>query len=303
MKNLDMLQRSFAKFERDTHPDGARPVAPIVAPSQDCNLLVVNGQAEEAEALVRMVSALGYKASSCRTSTEAVRIVAGDRSIGIVIADAACRPLDGLWIARELSLRFALIRAVAVVVCAREADAAASLAALRANVSDIVTGEPTLEKVSASLRRAFGRWSEQAHLLRMNSLVDMGRTGRRADNDYNDSADGPSDALKVARCFAKIRRTRSKFFEPWVLASPTWDILLELSLAALQSEVVSVSSICALTEFPTSTALRHVRLLEKAGMITRKVDDCDRRRALLRIEPDALATMQRYFDASKPAMA
>lgn len=251
--------------------------------------------------MVRMTAALGYKASSCRTSTEAVRLVAGDRSIGIVLAEFETLPLDGLWIARELALRFALIRSVAVVLCTRSSNAPDLVEALRANVADVLMGERTLEKIAASIRRAFGRWSEQAHLLRINALVEGGRMGLRADNDLAKASGGSFVALDVARASAKIRRTRSKFFEPWMLASPTWDILLELALAALEGEIVSISSICALTEFPTSTALRHVRLLESAGMISRETDQADRRRALLRIEPDALSRMQRYFEAAKPA--
>lgn len=276
-------------------------MVPLAPPSTSCNVLIVSPNADEAETMVRMTAALGYRASSCRTSTEAVRLVAGDRSIGIVLAEFETLPLDGLWIARELALRFALIRSVAVVLCTRSSNAPDLVEALRANVADVLMGERTLEKIAASIRRAFGRWSEQAHLLRINALVEGGRMGLRADNDLAKASGGSFVALDVARASAKIRRTRSKFFEPWMLASPTWDILLELALAALEGEIVSISSICALTEFPTSTALRHVRLLESAGMISRETDQADRRRALLRIEPDALSRMQRYFEAAKPA--
>jgi len=302
LQNLEIIQRPQARYEAVPTREIASPVVPLVPPSASCNVLIVSPHADEAEALVRMTTALGYKASSCLTSTEAIRIVAGDRSIGIVLAECETLPLGGLWIARELALRFALIRPVAVALCVRGTNTPDMIEALRANVADVLMGERTLEKVAASIRRAFGRWSEQAHLLRMNALIEGRRFGLQVDNDHRNPLGGNSAALDVARASAKIRRTRSKFFEPWVLASPTWDILLELALAALEGEIVSISSICALTEFPTSTALRHVRLLEVAGMISRETDQADRRRALLRIEPDALSTMQRYFEAARPAL-
>ena len=174
--------------------------------------------------------------------------------------------------------------------------AKALLAGLRANVVDFLLGELTLGKVSESIRRALARWSAQSHLLRANVLRDA-RQFPPACNDQD--RDGEDSSLRLAKTYAKIRRTRSKFFESWVLTSPTWDILLELALSELQNEQVSISSVCALSEFPMSTALRHVRQLEQAGMINRSVDPGDRRRCLLKIEPATLATMKRYLAASK----
>lgn len=296
MRSLEILRKSHQPvgFEPNRGPIGEQDA--LVAPAYSCHLLIINADGEEAQAISRIATALGHHASSCATSTEALQRVASDSSIGIVIVQAESTPFDGFWLANELWSRFALTRPISVIMSAREPSEEGLLAGLRANVADFLIGDLTLKAVSESIRRAITRWSAQAHLLRVNALLDA-RPVRPADNDQGPAREDVH--LAQAKCYAKIRRTRSKFFEPWVLASPTWDILLELALAALQEEVVSISSVCALSEFPLSTALRHVRQLEMAGMITRSVDAGDRRRCLLKIEHDTLSTMRRYFDASK----
>lgn len=296
MRNVDILRRPFAVTGFAQNLGGMREEEALVAPAYSSHLLVINADLDEAAAIARMATALGHQASTCATSTEALQLVARDSSIGIVIAHAHAMPFDGLWLARELSDRFALTRPISVIISASEHSEDALLAGLRANVADFLVGDLTLKKVSESIGRALARWSTKAHLLRLNAVLDA-REVKPADNDHEPVQQDTH--LALARSYAKVRRTRSKFFEPWVLASPTWDILLELALAALQDEVVSVSSICALSEFPMSTALRHVRQLETAGMISRELDAGDRRRCLLKIEPDTLATMRRYFDAAK----
>ena len=296
MRNVDVYPRTPAPVRFERNPGGEPDQQNLVAPSHSCHLLVVHSDAAQAEAMSQMAIALGHRTSICTTSTEALRIIARDHAISIVIADAACQPLDATWLANEVSARFGLARPIAVVISAIQQSEAALLAGVRANVADFLIGELSLGKVSESIRRALAKWSAQAHLLRVNAALDA-KGLHPADNDHEAARQDPS--LTLAKHYAKIRRTRSKFFEPWVLASPTWDILLELSLAALQDEVLSISSVCALSEFPMSTALRHVRQLEQAGMITRAIDAGDRRRCLLRIEPETLATMKRYFEASK----
>lgn len=296
MRNLEIFRRPLPITGYAQTASPVREEEALLAPAFSSHLLIVNSNFDEAAAIARMATALGHQASTCTSSTEALQLVARDSSIGIVIAHANSEPFDGIWLARELFDRFALTRPISVIVSAREQSEEALLAGLRANVADFLVGDPTLKNVSEAISRGLVRWSTKAQLLRLNAVLDARRI-RQADND--EEPPQQDQHLALARSYAKIRRTRSKFFEAWVLASPTWDILLELALAALEDEVVSVSSICALSEFPMSTALRHVRQLETAGMITRAIDPSDRRRCLLQIEPDALATMRRYLEASK----
>ena len=59
---------------------------------------------------------------------------------------------------------------------------------------------------------------------------------------------------------------------------PAWDMLLELFVAHQGGRQVSVKSLCHASGVPATTALRHLSLLEKHGLITRDGDAQDNRR-------------------------
>lgn len=103
--------------------------------------------------------------------------------------------------------------------------------------------------------------------------------------------------IQVATVAAVIRarRLRSHYFSEELFADPAWDILLYLLHADLCQRRVSVSSACAASAVPTTTALRWLKSMEKQGLIHRRDDPLDHRRAYLELAPDTSLALKRYF--------
>lgn len=69
---------------------------------------------------------------------------------------------------------------------------------------------------------------------------------------------------------------------------PTWDILLDLYLAAAKGRPVSVSSACIGSGAPQTTAIRHLALLESAGLVVRSPNPMDNRAGIVTLTEDAI---------------
>jgi hypothetical protein len=125
--------------------------------------------------------------------------------------------------------------------------------------------------------------------------VDVQPQGRGESNN-------PSEApVSIPELTALInrRRLRSEFIGEDLFADPAWDILLELYLASLRQHRISVSSLCV-GLVPATTTLRWLAALSKWGMIERRDDPFDGRRALLNLSESGRRTMDAYFKRVQP---
>ena len=90
--------------------------------------------------------------------------------------------------------------------------------------------------------------------------------------------------------FYRARRLRDDAFG--VVANqfrePTWDILLDLYLAAAKGRPVSVSSACIGSGAPQTTAIRHLALLESAGLVVRSPNPIDNRAGIVTLTEEAI---------------
>lgn len=93
------------------------------------------------------------------------------------------------------------------------------------------------------------------------------------------------------------RRARETYFGPDLFADPGWDILLSLYVAKLQGKTLSVAPLSEISGVPTSTTMRWVNILDRAGWVKRKPDPSDRRRVNVELSDRGVATLQVYFDA------
>lgn len=93
----------------------------------------------------------------------------------------------------------------------------------------------------------------------------------------------------------RLRRLRDDLFPGGLFADPVWDLLLDLYKAGHEHRRISVSSACIASHTPPTTALRHIRIMEQAGMIKRIPDPHDSRRIFLELTPSAQAGMARWI--------
>ena len=114
---------------------------------------------------------------------------------------------------------------------------------------------------------------------------------RGGDSDFELTSD-------MVRTALRRRRLRDDFFDASLFADPAWDILLDMTEAHLDTKNVSVSSLCIAACVPPTTALRWIKLMSDAGLLERRADEADGRRAFIALSDEAFAAMRSYFAAA-----
>lgn len=272
-----------------------------------CEILVVDDDADSLAEYKELVETLGYQCHVAGDAAMALRLIARERKIGIVMTDIAMPGIDGLTLLEELSQRFMPVRPMVALVITGAPSLERAIHAMRSNALDFLPKPIDLKALSSALRRASARWVRLAAHFRLITLNNPGPEVRDQAKRQNADAGKMEPSLEELRLFAdrlmKSRQNRTKFFDPAVLSGPAWDILLDLASAGLKGEAVPASSACAATQAPLSTALRHVNQLVEAGLVKRQIDQSDKRRTLLELEPHALEMMVRYLAVSWEALA
>lgn len=107
----------------------------------------------------------------------------------------------------------------------------------------------------------------------------------------------PVSAARI-RAHIKARRLRETFFPAGLFADPAWDILLDLGAARREGRQVSVSSLCIAAAVPTTTALRWIKTMVDSGLLLRRADTVDARRAFIELAPATSETLDQCLDAT-----
>ena len=135
-------------------------------------------------------------------------------------------------------------------------------------------------------------------LARLTGYADR-RPGGVADRQAGFGAPPGAAAVTAAdlRRAIRARRLRDTQFPGGLFEDPAWDILLDLYAAELEGAQVSVSSLCIAAAVAPTTALRWIGRMTEAGLLDRRPDPFDRRRAFMVLSADGRDRMQRYFAA------
>ena len=107
---------------------------------------------------------------------------------------------------------------------------------------------------------------------------------------------GSVDALEVERNADRLaeiaareyraRRSRERYFDRTLFGEPAWDILIDLFIQQSSGKTVSVTSAAIASQVPVTTALRHLAMLQRAGLVERMRSAADARVKLLRLTKD-----------------
>lgn len=102
-------------------------------------------------------------------------------------------------------------------------------------------------------------------------------------------------ALALARELYAGRRRRGRYFNIDLFGEPTWDILLDLYVAAREDRRVPTTSACIGAHVPPTTALRWLRILETRGVVEREEDGRDGRRTFVRLTARGMAALESFL--------
>lgn len=105
----------------------------------------------------------------------------------------------------------------------------------------------------------------------------------------------PAVAPEALRQVIKRRRARELCFPAGLFADPAWDILLDLTVARIERQDLSVTDVCVAAAVPQTTALRWIGTLEREGLIDRTPDVRDSRRVIVRLSEHGWEQMERYL--------
>jgi hypothetical protein len=83
----------------------------------------------------------------------------------------------------------------------------------------------------------------------------------------------------VARHYLRERRRREARLPADLFADPVWDTMLDLFASKAEGRRVTVSDACIAASVPATTALRWFAKMEENGLIVRRQDPHDARRA------------------------
>jgi Mn-dependent DtxR family transcriptional regulator len=93
----------------------------------------------------------------------------------------------------------------------------------------------------------------------------------------------------------KSRADRQKFFRSSLFSDPAWDMLLRLYSAAIEEQVVSAESLAEAANVHSSTAVRWIMALERAGLIEK------REGGVIALSKDGWFSMESYFEGLSSA--
>jgi hypothetical protein len=237
---------------------------------------------------------------------EAAVAAAGGRVVarlswGQTLGDLDQRPV--LVVEAEGADEAVLAQALPAVAEAAEAFRCAVVAAFDAISIDVVAAnlwgprvellcQPSLPERAAALERAIAQPEAPGAV----------REGDDGGNALNYGA-GPAlpadataqlDAIAIRRAI-RARRMRDGFFIPGLFSDPAWDMLLDLHAAEAEDMPVSVSSLCIASAVAPTTALRWIARMTEDGLLERRPDATDRRRAFMALTETARDGMRGYL--------
>lgn len=125
------------------------------------------------------------------------------------------------------------------------------------------------------------------------------QSARKAPSAAAEPHDAPLHAYAAqaarARKILRLRRRRNSMFDTLagksMFGEPCWDMMLDLYIAWVARQGVSVSSLCIASNVPATTALRSINAMIARGLISRRADPLDRRRTNIYLSDDAAAQL------------
>lgn len=132
-----------------------------------------------------------------------------------------------------------------------------------------------------------------------NELVAIAERLTRADAiSHSPQIDG-----RYVRKIIASRRAREKIFGQGLFSDPAWDILLDLTAARLDGEVVAVTSLCIAANVPTTTALRWIKSMVVSDLLERRADPDDGRRSYVVITDATFQNMMTCLETGRAEFA
>lgn len=260
--------------------------------------------AKECAFCLRSIGCTPYIASS---SSEALEL-ATRHQITIVIVDYRLPDEDGISLTEKLVDQADQDgRQLGLIMATGYASLDLAIAAMRVSVSDFLQKPVSPEQLRDAIQRIYGlrqsRKSREDLVNRLSLLSGdlqklAGLINSQPENGAPSSIKPEEISPEMVRKHIKFEARRRELGGGELFGDSAWYMLLDLLLAKMEGNLLSVSSVCIGSGAPMSTAMRLVRRLVDAGIVIKIPDENDRRRDFLVLEDEMQMLMLEYLAES-----
>lgn len=223
---------------------------------------------DDPDAVVEIAEALiagGWRVATACSTDEAIAIICDGPGVEVVLTDLYMTGASGFDLIVRSRERAS--PAPAFVIMTGHPSYQLAVRALRIDAVDFVEKPISMPTLMDALDRALSA-RRQADATRRDGVSDRAIPDRQRE--------AVADLIRLRD---HVRRTLSGDLS----SDPCLDIILHIADAEQKGKVLSVSSACAASGVPQTTALRRIEDLENAGLVERRASPSDRRLSLLHL--------------------
>lgn len=132
-----------------------------------CDILVIDDDPDCRESYLDALGTLGYSCIGASDAASALRLIAEQPQIGIVLTDLAMPGMDGISFLDEVAARFEASRPIVVVAITGFGSLDIAIQVMRLNGADFLSKPVSIDDLRAAVRRAASRWSRLAVQFRL----------------------------------------------------------------------------------------------------------------------------------------
>jgi FixJ family two-component response regulator/DNA-binding MarR family transcriptional regulator len=288
------------------------------------NVLVVEDEPAALDEIRETLDDMPLAISGAANGEQALDHIATNGLPNIIISDIRMPFLGGVELIEALLENYGRNHQCAVIFISGHGDMDTVIRALQLDAVDFLRKPIDREKLRASVRSARKRVLQgSADAMRQLAIVsDLNAFKAQADrlsgmlgefsrglsytsetqileaaSDLSLDQRSPQVFASLIRRLRKIRYELKSFATDGISGGASLAMMLELQLAGLTGEVVSVTSLCVASGGAQTTALRRIEQLEKSGLVVREPDSRDRRRINVRLTDEGRKKVLAYVSS------
>nr|WP_298726029.1 response regulator [uncultured Steroidobacter sp.] len=278
-------------------------------------ILVIDDDTATLQLVHSVLDANGYAPLMATSAEQALATLRATPDIVLAISDINMPGMDGIVFLERLGSEVSAQAAPGVMFLTAHARVDFAVAALRLGALDFLTKPVRPKELLQAVSRAVERVQRNRATQTPQQLVSLAQQadalaaalkGWSQLPIQNESPAHVPAARKPAtdnrRDFAllgmeQVRRLRRSFPPLSEFDDVAWHLLLELASAEQRGQRLSVSALCvSIDNVSSTTALRRVQELVKAGHIERVPDPADARRDFVTLDSATQAVLDQYLE-------
>lgn len=283
-------------------------------------ILAIDDDPSTLELVSSVLTTNGFPCLTASSGEQALALIAANPDILLAISDINMPAMDGIALLGRINSQSAPGSGPRVIFLTAHARVDYAVAALRLGAIDFLTKPVRPQNLLGVVRNA---WDEALRVRAASALPDEVATLARKAQELaaivqRRAAPRPHEAsmpLQPAQSAAsaergaahstdvallgmdRLRRLRREFPPLGELDDVAWDLVRELVRVERTTQRLSVSALSmAAEQVSSSTAVRRIQDLVRAGILVRTPDPADARRDFVNLAPEMRATLDRYLE-------